>query len=271
MRNLVNARRIAAAAAAPILMFGLVACGGDEKSAAKDPAAASSDAAHTKPSTQGSAGSKIDPQDFIDRMSASLTNTTTAKLEMAVSSSGLDMTASGEVDYTGDSPAMALKMTAATLGEGEIDMRLLDNVMFIKMPMIDDSGKFYKIDLTDPKNGLGSIGNFSSFDPKSTLDGFSKGVQAVRLVGQESLDGVETTHYRVSTLTKALSSTLGGQAADLPKKFSYEIWLDGEDRIRKMSAAVDKASTIEMTMSDFGDPVEIQAPPADHVQKMPGT
>ncbi|MGD9961399.1 LppX_LprAFG lipoprotein [Nocardioides sp.] len=278
MRNPVTARRLAAAAAAPLLLVGLVACGGDEKTAANDLAASSaspSETASDTPTTEATeseaAGEEIDPQDFADRMASTFTNTTTAQLEMTVSSSGLDMSANGSVDYTGDTPAMALKMEAASLGAGTIDMRLIDQVMYMSMPMLDPSGKFFKIDLNDPDNPLGdSMGDLSSFDPQSTLDTFTKGIKSVKLVGEEELDGETTTHYQVTSLTKDLGSTLGGKTAKLPKTFTYDIWLDGDDRMRKMVASVDKKTSMEMVMSNFGDPVDIKAPPASQVQVMPG-
>lgn len=246
MRNPVNARRIAAAAAAPILLFGLVACGGDDKTAA------------------------IDPQEFVDRMTASFANTTTAQVTMHVTSSGADISAQGEVDYSGDNPAMAMKMTMPAMGQGTIDMRLIDQVMYMSMPMIDPSGKFFKIDLNDPNSPLGDSIDPSSMDPQSTMQDFGKGVKSVKLVGDESLDGQDVTHYQVLSTTKGLGSSVGGQTARLPKTFTYDIWFDSDDHVVKMTADMGKQSSVDMTMSNFGESVDIKAPPADQIQVMPG-
>ncbi len=150
-------------------------------------------------------------------------------------------------------------------------MRLIDQVMYMSMPMVDPSGKFFKIDLTDKNNPLGeSLGDMSSFDPKSTIETFSKGVKSVKVVGTETLDGEDTTHYKVTTLTKDIGTELGGNKAGLPKTFVYDVWLDGDDRMRKMVAKVDKKTSVEMTMTDFGAPVSIKAPPTSEIQVMPG-
>ncbi|CUR55688.1 exported hypothetical protein [metagenome] len=283
MLSRVNARRVAATVATPVLLFGLVACGGDDKPASDaaapvasgSPSDSASDPASESPSEEASAEDEaveeIDADDFADKMANSFDNTTTAQVAMQLSSSGLDMSATGAVDYTGDTPSMALRMTAPTLGAGTIDMRLIDQVMYMSMPMIDPSGKFFKIDLTDKNNPMGeSLGDMSSFDPQSTIENFSKGVKSVKIVGEESIDGEDTTHYKVTTLTKAISSQLGGKTAGMPKTFVYDVWLDGDDRMRKMVAAVDKQTSVEMTMTDFGSPVSIKAPPSSEVQDMPG-
>jgi len=277
MRHPVKVRQVAALAVTPLLMVGLVACGGDDKTSAKDTTNAAASSSPESPGasadeSEPAAGETIDPQDFADRISSSFDDSTTAKLAMKVSSSGLAMSATGEVDYTGKSPAMALKIMAPTLGEGTIDMRLVDQVMYMSMPMISSSGKFFKVDLNDPKNPLGdSLGDFTSFDPRSTMETFSKGVKSVRVVGTESLDGVDATHYQVTTSTKDLGKTLGGNTAGLPKQLTYDIWLDGEDRLRKMTADLGKQASVEMEMTDFGADVKISAPPASQVTEMPSS
>ncbi len=125
MLSRVNARRVAAAVVTPVLLVGLVACGGDDKPTSGDaataaesatPSGATSESPKRRPDKRTGVVEEIDAKDFAAKMSNSFANTTTAKLDMKVSSSGLDMSANGEVDYTRDTPAMALKMTAPTLG-----------------------------------------------------------------------------------------------------------------------------------------------------------
>jgi hypothetical protein len=284
MRNPVNVRRIAMLAVAPLLLVGLVACGsGDDTSSAdasstpsESPSTSGTAASTPTESSSGdsTAGQEIDPQEFVDRISSTFSKATTAQISMNVTTTGLAMAATGQVDYTGDTPAMALKMTAPSLGEGTIDMRLIDRVMYMSMPMLDPSGKFFKIDLSDPKNPLGaSVGDLGTFDPQSTLEMFSKGVKSVKLMGDETIDGDATTHYQVTTVTKYLASELGGATTgtDLPDEFTYDIWLDSNDRLRKMTADVGKQTSIEMEMTNWGEPVDIKVPPASQVQEMPGS
>ena len=182
-----------------------------------------------------------------------------------VSSTGLAMSATGSVDYTGDTPAMALKMTAPELGEGTIDMRLVDQVLYMTMPMFDPSGKFFRIDLRDPDNPLAdSLGELRSFDPKSTFAMFGKGAKSVTVVGAETIAGDETTHYRVTTdsCTWRRDSREPRPAPTCPNEFTYEIWLDGDNRMRRLTSDVGQQTSIEMEMTNWGEPVDIAVPPS---------
>ncbi len=292
MRTSLTTRRIAAVAVAPLLLAGLASCGpGDSSADSKASASTSSspsggaasdasdgatpsEAASTDGAASTTGGGTIDPKQFAADLAAGFDASTTATTDIKVTSAGTAMSATGAVDYTGDSPSMAMKMSMPSLGSGQIDMRLIGSVMYISMPMLDSSGKFFKIDLNDPSNPLGdSVGDLSSFDPQSTLKLFSKNVSKVVLVGPDTVDGTQTEHYRVTASGKGLADSLGGATggATLPKSLTYDIWLDGDKRMRKMTADLGKSSSMEMQMSGWGDPVEISAPPASQVQKLPGS
>jgi len=281
MRTPVNSRRIALAVVTPLLLAGLVGCGSDEDSPSADssPTSSSSPTAATDTSapetTAGSeptVGEKVDPQEFAALISAGLDAATTAEITMSVTSTELSMSATGHVDYSGDFPAMALSMTAPALGDGVIDMRLVDRVMYMSVPMVDTNKTFYRIDLSDPDNPLAdSLGTLTSFDPKSTMEMFTKGLKSVTFIGDETVRGDQTAHYRVTTSTESLEDSLGGTTtgADLPDVVSYDVWLDADNRMRKMKAEVGKQSTLEMEMFNWGEPVSIEAPPDSQVQDLP--
>jgi hypothetical protein len=284
MPNAVNVRRMVAVAATPLLLAGLVACGPDANQASADRSATPSrcpSAPETSSITplasttdEPSAGAEIDPQDFLDRLLAGFGSSTTAQIAMVVDTTGLAMSAHGQVDYTGDTPAMALKMTAPAIGEGTIDLRLIHQVMYMSLPMLDPSGKFFRVDLSDPNNPLGdSLGDLSSFDPQSTIQTFSKCVKSVKVVGDETIDGDATTHYQVTASTQELAGNIGAATAgvDLPDVLTYDVWLDSQSRMRKFTADVGKQNSIQMMLTNWGEPVVISAPRADQVQDMPGS
>ena len=163
------------------------------------------------------------------------------------------------------------------MGEGTIDLRLIDQVLYMSMPMIDPSGKFFKIDLNDPDNPMAdSLGDLDTFDPKSTLETFGKGVNSVKVIGNETIDGDETTHYVVTSDSKYLTESLGGSKSgvDLPKEFTYDIWLDGDGRMRKLISDMGKQNSVEMQMTNWGESVDIDGPagrpdPADASKLIP--
>jgi len=275
MRTSLAGRRGAVLALTPLLLAGLVACGPDDSASSDDPSSTTSATTPASPDSaesQAADGEEIDAEEFTKLVSEAVDHSTTAHIAMRLESQGLTMTATGVADYTGDDPAMALKMRAPAMGAGVIEIRMVDRVMYMAMPMIDSSGKFLKIDLDDPNNPLAdSVGDMTSFDPQSTLQMFSQGLQKVVKVGVEDIDGDTTTHYRVTTDTTAMQESLEGATpgATLPDVLTYDVWLDDQYRMRRMTTEIGDQASVVMEASDWGAPVTITAPPASQVEDMP--
>jgi hypothetical protein len=67
--------------------------------------------------------------------------------------------------------------------------------------------------------------------------------------------------------TEAVAKTLGGLAAaagNLPKSVTYDLYVDQDHLMRRVVMTVAK-QTITMTVSKWGEPVDIKAPPASQV------
>jgi len=276
MRTTLTGRRGAVLTLTPLLLAGLVGCGPDQSAASDDSSPTSTTSASTPAAsdsaTADATGDEIDTAEFTRLVSEAVDKSTTAHIAMRLESQGLTMTADGVADYTGDSPAMSLKMRAPAMGAGVIEIRMLDRVMYMAMPMVDSSGKFLKIDLDDPDNPLAdSMGDMTSFDPQSTLQMFSKGLQKVIRIGDETVGGDATTHYRVTSDTSALKESLDGATpgTTLPDVLTYDVWLDDQNRMRKMTTQIGEQASVEMEASDWGSPVSITAPPASQVEDMP--
>jgi hypothetical protein len=60
---------------------------------------------------------------------------------------------------------------------------------------------------------------------------------------------------------------LGGVAPeDLPfDEVTYSLWVDGDDLVRRVTSDLGGYGTAEATIFGYGEPVEIEAPPADQV------
>ncbi|WP_067487325.1 hypothetical protein [Actinomadura hibisca] len=104
----------------------------------------------------------------------------------------------------------------------------------------------------------------------------------VRRVGEESLDGVKTTHYTGTvTVREALAKLdpqvrqkveqrFGGKAAD--EKINFDLWTDGDNLPRKLvskgSGANGHNGSIEVRYSDYGKSFSVNPPPADQVGQL---
>jgi hypothetical protein len=273
MRTLTG-RRYAAAAATAVLLLAAAGCGKDEPdNASGEPTPTVTTGASEPTETPEPGGEEIDATEFAQLITGAFDTLTTAHIAMEIDAQGSLISATGQVDYTGDSAEMALKMQSPSFGDGIVDMRLIGKVMYMSLPAgAGDPGKFYKIDLSDPDNPLGAdLGDLTSFVPQGTLDMFTKGLQKVLKLGEEDIDGESATHYQLTTDTTQIKKSLPkSQVKGFPDSLTYDLWLDSDNRLRQMVADMPGSGKITMKMSHWGEPVDIQAPPANKVSTLPG-
>ena len=216
-------------------------------------------------------------------------DTARVKLQVRTSAQGTAATANGQgaVDLDdGDSV-----MTVTVQGQ-RIEQRVVDQVLYQKMPKGQAPGKkpWIKIDLGKVAGQQGSD-NQSMSDPAQSA-AYAKGIsdKDVTKKGTATIDGVETTRYRVSVDVAKLPNgdTLRQQVGPtLP----MDVWLDEQGRMRRQQfdmtlkaapASTERSSTDAssspqkvkvrtlMEFTDFGTEVEADAPPAGQVTDMTG-
>ncbi len=174
---------------------------------------------------------------------------------------------------------------------GSYEMRLVDGVMYMRMPqaaaLLRPGVEWLAFDLEalSESSGVDVSALYSSSqsqNPTAMLELLRGAADGVTTVGEETLRGVETTHYRATVDTDAaleLSGTeLEGALAPaldlLPEQYEVDVWLDADGLPRRMSyeltmtppqgAAMTQSITMEMF--DYGEPVDVPAPPADVTQ-----
>ncbi|KQW43913.1 hypothetical protein ASC77_21170 [Nocardioides sp. Root1257] len=257
-------RSLAAAALAPLLVAGLVACGDkdDSGSEAKDPAAAAVLTGLQK-------GDEVDPGDFVDTIEDGVKASTTAHMTMKVGLGSMgEMSGEGDIDYTADTPEMAMTMDLPMAGDGtKTDVRFVDGIFYMKLGSMS-GGKFWKLDPSDSDSPLGDMGSMlDQFDPASTLKKMEPAIDKVTYDG----DG----HYELTVSPEDLVTAMdmpSGAESQLPDSLTYDIWLDDENRLSKMHMDLPVAgteSTVDISASDWGKDVTIEAPPASEITEMP--
>lgn len=258
-----------------LVVAGLSACN-DSTTATDDPAAPTTSAASESPSESASeeppAGETVDTAEFLDTVLSGIEDATTAHVSMTMQGGPAQMTMEGDVDYAATPPEMSMSMTNSMLGEGGMEMRMVDGAMYMQMPQLG-KGKWFKVPLGGPDSLLpGDL--LDQMDPGQAIEGMQDAVDDVTYVGEEDVDGETLRHYTMTVRSEAfrdLQKQFGGTgAADLPSAITYDIWLDGDDRMRKTEIAMGDLGSVTMTMSGWGEPVDIEAPPAADVVRMPG-
>ena len=269
MTSLIPVRRpLAGLAAVPLLLTGLTACGDDPDSTAADPAGTSAQGA---PAADLAPGADVDAADFADLLAAGAARMTTAHLTMRseLGAAG-SMTGEGDADYRGDRPVAVMTMTSDF--SGDLEVRLVDGALYVNLGDLSHD-TFWKLDLDDPDNPFGAL--FSRLDPRSAVDLLEQGLESVTYVGSDG--GLD--HYRATVDPRPVLDALGGTgpmgkpgragAPAVPKSLDYDLWLDDEGRVTRLTSTMGGLGSVELTMSDFGADVSVEAPPADQVTEMP--
>jgi hypothetical protein len=133
---------------------------------------------------------------------------------------------------------------------------------------------------------LKQFGSLAGTDPRDIF-GLLKAVSgSIEAVGTDEIRGVETSHYRATIdpakleklVPAAQRESLGGLDQSIQQsgltEIPVEIWVDSEQRVRKLSLDVDtkqpglagsmKASLV-VEVYDYGKALDLELPPADQV------
>ncbi|MFC8063482.1 DUF1396 domain-containing protein [Streptomyces sp. NPDC057293] len=185
--------------------------------------------------------------------------------------------------------AMSMKMTALDQGAGaSAEIRLVDKAMYIgggaEAAKEMDGKSWMKFDLSAlgaDGEELDQLGSASQADKNpATESTFLTGAKDVEKVGTETVDGVETTHYKGTVTVAELEKTLAGEDKATREKrqksleqyeklgvdkLNMDLWIDGDDRTKqfRMRGQADKGP-LDMTFTflGFNEPVKVAAPPA---------
>jgi hypothetical protein len=263
-------RRLVAATTTAFLFATLTACGGDAEPAAEGESSSSPAA---EPSVSDPAepaeGEEIEPQQLVDDMKAAVAEQESAHISLEVSGSGQTMTGEGDVSYAGDGTAMQMTMQAPQMGSGTLEMRLVDNVMYLAIPPMTPKDKFIKMDLDDPNSPFGDLSGALTGDPLRTFDAFDAGLEKAEYVGEEEVDGETLDHYVLTVDAAKAAKAQGMQTQQgMPETITYDVWLDDQNLMRRLEFEQPQA-TLQMTTSDWGKPVTVEAPPASDIMEMP--
>jgi hypothetical protein len=199
------------------------------------------------------------------KMSGSITKDAPAK--------SLSFSGHGAIDFENE----AISMTIDAAGQS-IEERLVDGFLYLKLPE-GLAGKFgsdkpwVKLSLsqmggigTDP-SGTG-IGN----DPGALLDQLKSVSSKVTSKPGPQVNGQPTTEYDADIdLQKVVAKAPNAASQKVLDKLGLksipvQVFVDGQNRVVRISESMELGmGTMEMTLtfSDFGQPVDITAPPAD--------
>lgn len=273
-------RAASAALSVSALTLGLVACGGDssedDAAASAAPSATTSDTASAgspdeeptaRVSTAPGAGSEVAP--FLARLKDGFGDEGSVHVRMTMSGAA-SLSAEGDTTYGPDGSDLRLSLELGGRAD-DVTMVAVDDQVYLSMPGITPEGKFFQVPADSPAlEGF----NSSGLSPADSFAAFEAGLLKVEEKGQEEIDGESTDrfelHLDADRAMDAMGPAAGAQeeAAELPETLVYDVWLDSEDRMRRIEYAVSGAE-VTMDMTDWGDVEPVEAPDEADVVEAP--
>lgn len=257
MRPRRHARAGAALFAAVLL--GTTACSSD--GSRSEPAA--------DPTTEqtSAAAATLDTDNFVPDTTAAMLAAGTARVRASVDANGESITIAGTQQVGETIADNALDLT---IRGGGIDgqMILVDKTLYVDLGQVT-GGKFVEVDLDDPQQAALFGQLLKSTDTAGAVEALDGALEGVEVVGPAEVGGVQTTQYRltVDTATALASQDVPESViGQLPETLTYEMWVDEDLLLRKAVIAVASVTTT-ITTSEWGEPVDITAPPAAQISK----
>lgn len=267
--------RLTAAAVLLPLSLALTACGGEDDAQDAAPAASTSPSATTaSPSASDAAdttgeesGTPITADDVIALYNDAFDGATSAKLAMTGGMSGQSFDATGVGDYTAGDPQLELTMDMTAAGMGQVQMRLVDQKIYMKFDAT--GGKWVVFDLDDPQGPMASMGNImEQFDPRSGLASLKKAFLEGSYLGEDDVEGRTAKKYTFTLDTLKSIGDLPGMTPQvikqLPKTTTQTVWIDEDGRLAKVVSGFE-GQQITVVYSDWGTDVDVTAPPKGQV------
>lgn len=238
-------RALVALAALPLL---LAACGGGHKS------------------SSGTTTVQLAPVAYVKKAAAKTAQAQSehAKLTGSVTLQGQQITMTGEGDFANATHQGTMQLHAKVAGvDMQIDEVLDGTTIYLRSPLLAatiPAGKTWmKLDLEKLGQSKGvDLSALLSQNPTQTFTQLQASKQVTK-VGDETIDGVDTTHYR-GRLDVAKLKALKGATAQ-----PYDVWIGNDDgyvhRMKMGYAAGSQTISITMDFSDFGKDVSVTVPP----------
>ena len=228
-------------------------------------------------------GSSADPLELVSTAGAETVDEGVARLTATTevtAAATIRVEAHGLIDLGGHRSSLTMQLP---FGAGDMEMVADGTTLYLS-----GAGLASEFGATTPwaSVDLGRIGDLAGTDLAQLQSsseaaaglGLLAGSDEVEEVGHEEVGGVPTTHYRASVDPRKAVEEAGAVtdrerfeqfARALDGRVDVDVWLDGEDRVRRLRYAQPLGALMGVTqtleLSDFGTDERIEVPPASDV------
>lgn len=254
-------RTFAVLAAAAVLIT--TGCGSADKA---------TPASETKKSAAVVNTAALSAETFVDTIAKAQLQAKTSHIEMEIDANGQNIKAVGDVQTAETADDAKMSMTMTMPGMGEIEMRMLGGVFYMKMGAMTGD-KFFKLDLQDPDNPLGeTFGDMSEqMDPSKSIEALKGAITSLEKDGEPvKIDGVMAQPYKVvvdgSKVKGSLNPLEGSTGADSIGEMSFVFWIGSDNLPRKMTSDI-QGATVQTTFTKWGKAIDVKAPDAGQISE----
>jgi hypothetical protein len=280
-------RKIALTAGGLALVLALGACGGTTGGTALPASGPGQDKA-------GSTALFSDPHLLVAAAKAGTEKSKSAKFSMEMNAAGMSVKASGQGRFDGANTAMSMNMDL--LGQ-QMEMRLIGGDMYMQMPAsmrqtLGSTKPWTKVSLSDSSAAGKALSD--SYNQLAEQNDPSKMLEQIQKAGTitkseaTTLDGQPANHYTIDVdfakladqMPAGLPAEAKSQLAGKNVHFPMDLWVNSDQLPMQIvmdmgalgkamgGAAAGQMGDMKMTMkyTDWGVPVNIEAPPADQVE-----
>ena len=271
MRNPGLKRALAASLVTPVMLLGVAACSDDEPEAG-DPTTTETGAPSDDPTddaTDSPSGETVsDPAAIFETMIDGMREAKTVKVatDLGIGS------ARGAMEFDGDETQMVLTLDIGPMAG--VEMRFVDDELYMSWPpAITPVGKFFRLSDTSSMGDLAD--SLSSSSPVDSAADISEAVKSMVEVGEENIGNEPTTHYIVTLDTTRADDFLGQPdlphgtpEVELPDTLDVDMWVTEEGLMRRVVMTF-AGTAAQLDYTDWGLPVEIEAPAPTDIVKTP--
>lgn len=210
-------------------------------------------------------GSSVDPTDMSQTLQRAADAIHSAHMSMNISVMGQNVTAKGDVQ---EKP-VAEDLTMQLMGMS-VELRYVDSTIYLKLPSSAGIGdKWLKASAQELGSAAGVSDLGSLTDPLAIYTQIGGAIKGAKYVGTDSIG----EHYSLQVDTQQMMKVMGVPSSELsagalPSSLTEDIWLDSDGRVVQAKVNMGSAGSATVTMSNFGETVNVVAPPAGDVEDM---
>lgn len=215
--------------------------------------------------------------ELFEAMTAAYQEAGSYHFEMSMDAQGAQLTGEGAAELGADPEETNMTTTMQLPEMGETSMRLVEGTVYMSMPAeagLPTDASWLKIDPEGDGPMAQQFGQMvdemSSSAEMQAQFGENAELIAVEEAGTDTVDGVEVTEYQLTIDAEDADEFMeatgqAGAGATSTEALTFSLWIDGDMLPRKMTGDLGGIGTLEMRFFDFGEPVEVEAPPEDEV------